>query len=175
MAEFRQFFQSFLFFIALFFKFFVVFRNVLFFLFSFLDSFNFQYRNFDIVFLAKSMFFTIIFITMFLKVLNNKVNLRVLTKTQIPYYWLTPFVKRFELSAINHSSSARRAIFVSWLKHSYVLVVEQLAWVYTSRHLRWITRFGLLPFPGCQGSCDIVPNRPAGSLVSFNISQGLKL
>ena len=37
-----------------------------------------------------------------------------------------------------------------------------------------LTQSGLVPFPGCQGSCDIVPNGPAGSVVSFNIFQCLK-
>ena len=32
----------------------------------------------------------------------------------------------------------------------------------------------LASFPGCQDSCGIVPNGPVGSVVSFNISQGLK-
>ena len=43
-----------------------------------------------------------------------------------------------------------------------------------SSQLSWITRSGLAPFPGCQGSFGIVPNGPAGSVVSFNIRQGLK-
>ena len=33
---------------------------------------------------------------------------------------------------------------------------------------------GSVPFPGCQGSCVIVPNGPASSVVSFNMYQGLK-
>ena len=40
--------------------------------------------------------------------------------------------------------------------------------------LSWITWSGLAPFPGCQGSCGIVPNGPTGSVVFFNIRQGLK-
>ena len=35
-------------------------------------------------------------------------------------------------------------------------------------------RSGLALFPGCQGSCSIVRNGPAGLVVSFNICQGLK-
>ena len=31
----------------------------------------------------------------------------------------------------------------------------------------------LAPFSGCQGSCGIVPNGPAGSVISFNMRQGL--
>ena len=88
---------------------------------------------------------------------------------------LLPFAKLLELLAIDHSSSERRIIFVPrWLKFSHVLVVLQLAWVRTSPQLSWITQSGLAPFPGCQGSCGIVPNGPAGSVVSFNIRQGLK-
>ena len=37
----------------------------------------------------------------------------------------------------------------------------------------WTTRSGLAPFPGCQGSCGIVPNGPAGSVISFSMRQGL--
>ena len=43
----------------------------------------------------------------------------------------------------------------------------------TSLQLSWITQSGLAPFPGCQGSCGIVLNGPAGSVVSLNIHQGL--
>ena len=88
---------------------------------------------------------------------------------------LLPFAKLLELLAIDHSSSKRRIIFAPrWLKFSHVVVVLQLAWVRTSPQLSWITQSGLAPFPGCQGSCGIVPNGPAGSVVSFNIRQGLK-
>ena len=76
---------------------------------------------------------------------------------------------------MNNSSCVRRIIFVPrWLKFSHVLIVLQLGWVHTSPQLSWIMRSGLAPFPGCQGSCDIVPNGPAGSVISFNIRQGLK-
>ena len=88
---------------------------------------------------------------------------------------LLSFAKLLELLAIDHSSSKRRIIFAPrWLKFSHVVVVLQLAWVRTSLQLSWITQSGLAPFPGCQGSCGIVPNGPAGSVVSFNIRQGLK-
>ena len=77
-----------------------------------------------------------------------------------------------ELLAIDHSLSVRRIIFVPWwLKFSHVL---QLAWVRTFPQLSWITRSGLAPFPGCQGSCGIVPNGPACSVFSFNMRQCLK-
>ena len=35
-------------------------------------------------------------------------------------------------------------------------------------------QYVLAPFPGFQGYCGIVPNGPAGLVVSFNIRQGLK-
>ena len=35
-------------------------------------------------------------------------------------------------------------------------------------------RSSLTLFSGCQGSCGTVTNGPAGSVVSFNIDQGLK-
>ena len=109
--------------------------------------------------------------SMFLKVLN-KVDTNRLYKPKLFTIGLLPFVKLLELLAIDHSSSVRRIIFVSqWLKFSHVLVVLQLAWVCTSPQFSWITRFGLAPFPGCQGSRGIVPNGPASSVVSF---QGLK-
>ena len=88
---------------------------------------------------------------------------------------LLPFAKLLELLAIDHSSSKRRIIFAPrWLKFSHVVVVLQLAWVRTSPQLSWITQSGLASFPGCQGSYGIVPNGPAGLVVSFNIRQGLK-
>ena len=40
--------------------------------------------------------------------------------------------------------------------------------------LSWITRSSLAHFPWCQGSFRIVPNGPAGSVVSFIIRQALK-
>ena len=40
--------------------------------------------------------------------------------------------------------------------------------MHTSPQLSWIT------WSGCQGSFGIVPNRPGGSVISFNICQGLK-
>ena len=46
--------------------------------------------------------------------------------------------------------------------------------MHTSTQLGWVMRFGLAPFPGCQGSCAIVPNGPTGSVASFNIRLGLK-
>ena len=88
---------------------------------------------------------------------------------------MLPFAKLLELLAIDHSLSEKRIIFVpQWLKFSHVLVVLQLAWVRASPQLSWITRSGLAPFPGCQGSCGIVSNGSAGLVVSFNICQGLK-
>ena len=36
------------------------------------------------------------------------------------------------------------------------------------------TKFGLAPFPECQGSCGIVPNGPAGLVIPFKIGYGLK-
>ena len=63
--------------------------------------------------------------------------------------------------AIDHSLPERKIIFVpSLLKFSPLL--------------SWIMRCGLAPFPGCQGSCGIVPNGPASLVVSFNIHHGLK-
>ena len=46
--------------------------------------------------------------------------------------------------------------------------------MYTSPQLSLITRSGLASFLGCRCSCVIVPNGPAGLIVSFNIRQGLK-
>ena len=45
--------------------------------------------------------------------------------------------------------------------------------MWTSSLLSRITGSGLAPFLGCQGSCGIILNGPAGSVVSFNIRQGL--
>ena len=88
---------------------------------------------------------------------------------------MLPFAKLLELLGIDYSLSERRIIFVpQWLKFSHVLVVLQLAWVRTSPQSSWITRSILAPFAGCQGSCGIVSNGPAGLVVSFNIRQGLK-
>ena len=44
----------------------------------------------------------------------------------------------------------------------------------TSLQLSWITRSGLAPFPRCQGSCGIVPNGPAGLVISFNKHHSLQ-
>ena len=46
--------------------------------------------------------------------------------------------------------------------------------MHTVLQLNWITQSALVPFPGCQGSCGIVPNGPAGLVASINIRQGLK-
>ena len=91
-----------------------------------------------------------------------------------PIVDLLPFAKLLELLAIDHSSSERRIIFVPrLLKFSHVLVALTSMGVHFPA-VDWIMRSGLASFPGCQGSCGIVPNGPAGSVVSFNICQGLK-
>ena len=85
--------------------------------------------------------------------------------------------KFLELLAINLSLSERRDIFIfgpRLLKLSHGLVVLQFPCVRTSLQLSWITQFSLTPYLECQGSCDIAPNGPAGSVLSLNICQGLK-
>ena len=85
---------------------------------------------------------------------------------------LLPFAKLLELLALDHSSSEKRMIFAPWwLKFSGCFIT------YMGAHfpqLNWITQSGLAPFPGCQGSCGIVPNGAAGSVVSFSIHEDLK-
>ena len=115
---------------------------------------------------------------MFLKVLN-KVNFRISESLQKPRLFLIidllPFAKLLELLAINHSSSKRRIIFVPrLLEFSHVMVALELAWVCTSMQLSWISQSGLALFPGCQGSCGIVPDGHADSVISFNIHQVFK-
>ena len=66
------------------------------------------------IFLAKSIFYTIKFMAMFLKVLN-KVQFRATTQTLIVSFIIIDFLlfaKPLELVAINNSSSERRIIFV---------------------------------------------------------------
>ena len=46
--------------------------------------------------------------------------------------------------------------------------------MHLSPQLSWTRQSGLAPFPGCQGSCGILPNGLADSVVFFNIRQGLK-
>ena len=88
---------------------------------------------------------------------------------------LLPFAKLLVLLAIDHSSSKRRIIFVSWL------LKFPMFWLLCNVHgcalphsFSLITRSGLASFPGCQDSCGIIPNGPAGPVPSFNIRQGLK-
>ena len=79
---------------------------------------------------------------------------------------LLQFTKLLELLAINQSSSERSDFFVPLLlKFFHVLVVLQLAWVHISSQLSWIMQSGFAHFPGCEGSCGIVPNEPAGLVV----------
>ena len=97
---------------------------------------------------------------------SNEVNFRALIHKPKLFLIidLLLFTKLLELLAINHSFSERRIIFVPplLLKFTHVLVVLWLAWVLTSPHLSWTTQSGLTTFPGCQGSCGIVPNGPTG-------------
>ena len=125
------------------------------------------------LFLPNLYFYTIRSIAIFFKVLN-KVTFKCLPKpTLFLLIRLLPFTKLLELLAINHSSYESRITFVPWLlKFFHLLIVLWLAWVHTFLHLSWRTWSSLAPFPGCQGSW--VPNGPAGSVVSFNIRQGLK-
>ena len=118
-------------------------------------------------------FYTIRSMTIFLKVVN-RVNLEYLLKPKLFLIIdLILFAKLMELLAINHCLSERRIIFAPWLlKFSHVVLVIQLAWVRTSLQFSWIMRSSLVPFPGCQDSCGIVPNGRAGS-ISLYIRQGL--
>ena len=111
---------------------------------------------------------------MFLKVLN-KVNFRAHKPKLFHIIDLLPFVKLLKLLAINHSLSERRIICVPWLlKLSHVLFFFITCMVVHFPELSWIVQSGLAPFPGCQGSCGIVPNGPADLVISFHICQGLK-
>ena len=83
--------------------------------------------------------------------------------------------KLLELLTINHSSSGRRDIFVLWLlKIFHALVILHFAWVHTCPELSWKTRSDSATISRCQASCDMGPNGPARSFVSFNIRQVLK-
>ena len=96
---------------------------------------------------------------------NNEDSISAVSSTRLEKTYIDslPFVNLLELLVINHSSSERRNIFVPRrLKLSCVLVVLQLVGVRTS------PRSGL-------ALCGIVPNGPADSVVSFNISQGLSV
>ena len=141
--------------------------------FSFLDSFSFQkflllniIPSFDIPFLAIYIFISL---DPFGKFETTQISGCLHKPKLLRIIDFLPFTKLLELLAINHSSSKRMDTFVcQLLKLSHVLVALQLAWVHSSPQLSWITRFRVLGFLWHSLKWA------AGSVVSFNIHQGLK-
>ena len=106
---------------------------------------------------------------MFLKVLS-KVDIREFILTQIiSYYWLTPVCKTVRVGLKGGSF-----LFLGGWSSPMFWLFYNLHECALPTQLSWMTRSGLAPCPGCQGSCGIVPNGPVASIVSFNIHQGLK-
>ena len=166
-------FYLFLYFLILVFKVFVVFRNILLLFFSFLDSSSFQkflllniIPSFDIPFLAIYIFISL---DPFGKSETTQISGCLHKPKLLRIIDFLPLAKLLELLALNHSLSKRMDTFVcQLLKLSHVLVALQLAWVRTSTQLSWITRFRALGFLWHSLKWA------AGSVVSFNIHQGLK-
>ena len=73
-----------------------------------------------------------------------------------------------KLLTLNHISYEKRDIRVlRLLKLSHILFCRTCMSVHFPV-VGWITQSGLGSFQGCQGSYGIIPNGPAGSVISFN-------
>ena len=129
-----------------------------------------EYHLSDISFLAKSMLCIIRSMTMFLKVLNKVSNFRALFTNLNYFVSLLALVRKIlGVITINQSLSERGITFFLPCSACFITCMgAHFPAVALDNAIRFST------FPGCQGSCGIVPNGPAGSVVSFNISQDLK-
>ena len=108
--------------------------------------------------------------TMFLKVLNKVSNFRALFTNLNYFVSLLALVRKIlGVITINQSLSERGITFFLPCSGCFITCMgAHFPAVALDNAIRFST------FPGCQGSCGIVPNGPAGSVVSFNISQDLK-